>query len=66
MSRRCAVCGKGSLRAVSRVKLRGKYNPTAIRRQYPNLQQATHPQTGRKIKVCAKCLKNLPRLKQAK
>ena len=58
MSRVCAICGKKYNKAVRRVKLRGKYNPTIKRRQYPNLQWATLP-SGERVKVCAKCLKSL-------
>ncbi len=64
MARKCEACGKGSMNVTRRVKLRGKYNPTVTKKKYPNLQQTTNPETGSKIKVCAKCLKSLQ--KQAK
>jgi len=41
-----------------RVKLRGKYNPTTKKRQYPNLQWVTLP-SGKRVKACSKCLKAL-------
>ncbi|HHD92059.1 MAG TPA: 50S ribosomal protein L28 [Candidatus Portnoybacteria bacterium] len=58
MSRTCAICGKKSNKATRRVKLRGKYNPTATRRQYPNLQWTTLP-SGKRVKACVKCIKTL-------
>ncbi len=33
-----------------------KYNPTGMTRKYPNLQWATLT-TGKRIKLCAKCIK---------
>jgi len=63
MARKCDICGKGSMKAIVRVKLRGKYNPTAIKRQYPNLQQTTDPKTGERVKACTKCLKTLHKTK---
>ena len=42
-----------------RVRLRAtKFNPTAKRRQQPNLQSVTLP-GGEKVKACAKCIKTL-------
>lgn len=50
-----------------RVKLRGKYNPTAKYRSYPNLQKVFIPVglkskmfkdfEGKKVLACAKCIK---------
>ena len=50
-----------------RVKLRGKYNPTAKYRSYPNLQKVLVPIdlknkkfkefAGKKVLACAKCIK---------
>jgi len=56
MSRRCAVCGKKSMVAVVRKKLRGKYNPTSKKRKYPNLQWV-RLEVGKRVKACAKCIK---------
>jgi len=56
MSRRCTICGKKSMVAVVRKKLRGKYNPTTKKRKYPNLQWVYLPNSKR-VKACAKCIK---------
>ncbi len=58
MSRICTICGKKAQQAVTLVKLRGKYNPTAKKRKYPNLQRVTLP-SGKKVKACARCIKQL-------
>ncbi|MBU1290066.1 50S ribosomal protein L28 [Patescibacteria group bacterium] len=58
MSRRCSLCGKKSMVAVTRKKLRGKYNPTSKKRKYPNLQWVTL-EVGKRIKACAKCIKTM-------
>ena len=52
----CPICNKGTQMGVTRVLLRGKYNPTKKSRKYPNLQWATLPKGGR-IKICTDCLK---------
>ncbi len=69
MSKVCAVCEKGSRVFGRRVKLRGKYNPTAKIRKYPNLQWVTVPKdtkhkkykkfAGERVKLCTKCIKRL-------
>jgi ribosomal protein L28 len=47
----------------SRVRLRAtKFNPTAKRKQYPNLQSTTLP-TGEKITACTKCIKTLNKIR---
>lgn len=56
--RQCEICGKGSIVRGARKKLRGKYNPTAKKRKYPNLQYARLP-NGKRILACAKCIKTL-------
>ncbi len=56
MAKSCALCGKKSQVSVTLVKLRGKYNPTARRRQYPNLQWTTLA-SGKRVKACTKCIK---------
>ncbi|MBU1292298.1 50S ribosomal protein L28 [Patescibacteria group bacterium] len=62
MSRRCSICGKKSMIAVIRKKLRGKYNPTGKKRKYPNLQLATLA-NGKKVKACTKCIKTMSKSK---
>jgi len=56
MTKKCAICGKGSMLVWRRVKLRGKYNPTIKRKQKPNLQWLKLP-SGKRILACAKCIK---------
>jgi len=63
MSKICAICGKQGMMTWSRVRLRAtKFNPTAKRKQQPNLQAATLA-TGEKIKACAKCIKAMNKTK---
>lgn len=62
MSRRCSVCGKKSMIAVTRKKLRGKYNPTGKKRKYPNLQWV-RLSSGKRIKACTKCIKAMNKTK---
>ncbi|RJQ32637.1 hypothetical protein C4572_00600 [Candidatus Parcubacteria bacterium] len=52
----CLTCGKGTIMAVKRNLLRGKYNPTKKTRRYPNLQWATFAD-GSRAKLCASCIK---------
>lgn len=63
MSRRCAICGKKSMVAVTRKKLRGQYNPTGKKRKYPNLQWVTF-ESGKRVKACAKCIKTIHKPKK--
>ena len=65
MSRRCAICGKKSMVAVTRVKLRGQYNPTSKKRKYPNLQWVRFDD-GQRIKACAKCIKTMTKVKKVR
>ncbi len=59
MSKICQLCEKKGMMAWMRVRLRAtKFNPTAKRRQQPNLQSVTLP-GGEKIKACTKCIKTL-------
>jgi len=62
MSKRCSICGKKSMMAVIRQKLRGKYNPTGKKRKYPNLQWATLA-NGKRVKACTKCIKTMGKAK---
>ncbi len=57
--RQCAVCGKSYIRARSRKKLRGNYNPTPWRRKKANLQKTRLPESGKRAFVCTQCLKTL-------
>ena len=61
----CAICGKHSVMGVTLVKLRGKYNPTAKVRKYPNLQWVRLPSgknAGKRVLACAKCIKRLSKV----
>jgi len=65
----CLLCEKKPKRAVRRVKLRGKFNPTKVYQQKPNLQWVTLstdelikrklPATKKRIRACTKCIKRL-------
>lgn len=67
MAKQCTICKKGSVMIQKRKKLRGKYNPTAKYRSYPNLQKVLIPAglkskkfkkfAGKKILACTKCIK---------
>ena len=65
MPRHCTICGKTSQLGVTLVKLRGKYNPTAKTRKYPNIQWVRLPAgkaglvSGKRVKACAQCIKTL-------
>jgi hypothetical protein len=47
----------------ARKKLRGKYNPTPMKRKYPNLQMTTISGTGR-VLACTQCIKGLSKTKK--
>ncbi|OGY59049.1 MAG: hypothetical protein A3H06_00290 [Candidatus Colwellbacteria bacterium RIFCSPLOWO2_12_FULL_44_13] len=53
----CALCGKGSILRGARKKLRGHYNPTPLKRKYPNLQWFTPEAGKRRILACVSCIK---------
>ena len=59
----CPICKKGARMGGKRNLLRGKYNPTKLKRKYPNLQWARLPagrqglSSGKRIKICTSCLK---------
>lgn len=57
--RTCERCGKTSMMAGKRKKLRGKYNPTYRSRRYPNLQWIKV--SGKRMRVCANCFKIISR-----
>jgi len=56
MEKVCSICGKKSAMGTRLVKLRGKYNPTAKMRKYPNLQWLKLP-NGKRVLACTKCIK---------
>lgn len=62
MSRQCTICGKKYIKSVTLVKLRGKYNPTSMKRKYPNLQWV-HLASGKRVKACTNCIKTLHKTK---
>ena len=43
--------------STSRVLLRGRYNPTAKSKRYPNLQWAQVG--GKRVKICTDCIKTI-------
>ena len=69
MSRVCEICGKSANKANQKKLLRGHYNITASKRQYPNLQTKRIPVTAtikhktvtqiKKVKACTRCLRAL-------
>jgi ribosomal protein L28 len=69
MAKQCAICAKKSTLVWKLKKLRGKYNPTAKKRKYPNLQWVRLPVSkaglpaGRRVLACAKCIKALGKRK---
>ncbi|MDP3004366.1 MAG: L28 family ribosomal protein [Candidatus Azambacteria bacterium] len=63
MPRTCSICGKGSTLITPRNKLRGKYNPAAKKRKYPNLQWMALP-NGKRIRACTKCIKAMAKAKK--
>jgi ribosomal protein L28 len=73
MAKECVICKKGSVMVQKRVKLRGKYNPTAKYRSYPNLQKVQIPAdlknkkfkdfAGKKVLACTKCIKAIGKTK---
>lgn len=68
MARVCIRCGRAPSAQSKRKLLRGNYNPTARRMKRPNLQWARLPKelaakwhlpAGRKVRLCAKCIKTI-------
>jgi ribosomal protein L28 len=62
MAKACPICGKGTIMVGKRNLLRGKYNPIKKTRKYPNFQWAKLA-SGKRIKICASCLKRNLHLK---
>ena len=56
MAKTCTICGKGSIMGRQYKKLMSKYNPTPMKRKYPNLQWLKKKGGGR-VLACAKCIK---------
>ena len=63
-NKNCAICGKTSTLMTPRNKLRGKYNPTAKKRKYPNLQWVLLSSSKTRIKACTKCIKTIAKPKK--
>lgn len=55
--RQCKICKKSYQIATTRIKLRGKYNPTGVHKQKANLQYKKID--NKRILVCTKCLKTI-------
>lgn len=58
MAKVCPVCDKGTMVAgkySNRVRAT-KFNPTGKSRKYPNLQWAALP-SGKRMKICTRCMK---------
>ena len=51
--------------AVTRVKLRGQYNPTSKKRKYPNLQWVRFDD-GSRLKACTKCIRTMTKVKKVR
>jgi len=60
--KQCAICNKKGKLVWRLKKLRGKYNPTVKRRQYPNLQWVKLP-SGKRVLACTKCIKAMGKRK---
>ncbi|MCL4403820.1 hypothetical protein M1432_00490 [Patescibacteria group bacterium] len=63
--RQCANCGKSFQISGTRIKLRGKFNPTNSGKKKANLQW-TRLLGGKRQLVCVKCLKTLTKKSAAK
>jgi ribosomal protein L28 len=71
--KQCAICGKKSIRGRQYRKLMSRYNPTPIKRKYPNLQWVRIPLdikkpaykkfAGKRILACTKCIKTMGKRK---
>ncbi|MCL4399954.1 hypothetical protein M1506_01620 [Patescibacteria group bacterium] len=61
--RQCAVCGKSYKMGGTRIKLRGKFNPTNWTKKQANLQWARIPDVKKRVLVCTKCIKTLNKKK---
>jgi len=61
--RACEKCTKSYEMGGTRVKLRGKYNPTNWSKKRANLQWTTLLVKGKRSLVCTKCLRTLSKTK---
>ena len=64
--RQCAKCGKSFQMGGTRIKLRGKFNPTNSTKKKANLQWTRLLNNKKRSLVCVKCLKTLTRQTAAK
>jgi ribosomal protein L28 len=55
--RKCEICGKGSRLGGKRNLSRAHYNPTPLKRKYPNLQYVKV--NGKRLLVCSDCRRTL-------
>ncbi|MBZ1345426.1 MAG: 50S ribosomal protein L28 [Candidatus Nealsonbacteria bacterium] len=62
MKKQCFFCAKKYNLVWRRVKLKSRYNPTAKRRQEPNLQWVKLS-SGKRVLACAKCIKTMGKRK---
>jgi len=62
MAKECTICGKKSMLGRQYKKLMSKYNPTPLKRKYPNLQWA-RLLSGKRVLACAKCIKAMGKKK---
>ena len=60
--RQCKICGKKSTWMGKYKKVMSKWDPTGMKRKYPNLQWAKLA-SGKRVKVCTKCIKTLAKRK---
>ncbi len=58
--RQCAICGKSYTYSIARKKIRSKYDPVNRKKTKANLQWFRLP-SGKRVKVCTRCMKNLKR-----
>ena len=56
--RQCAICGKSYTYNIARKKIRSKYDPVNRKKAKANLQWFRLP-SGKRVKVCTRCMKNL-------
>jgi len=64
--RACYICKKSYNTAVSRLLLRGKYNPTGTKKQKANLKPTSKLIPGKRVYVCVQCLKSMSKKAQSK
>jgi len=57
--RACYLCKKSYNKATTRLLLRGKYNPTGVKKQKANLKATSKFIPGKRVYICTKCFKTL-------